>query len=122
MSEQQKLIAQQQTGLTIFSITFTIISILLGIYITWILSKIQIIKNDAKEIELEVQSMLEKKSEELYQRIQDADTNSIFKRLKEYPEEIQNVFSMLATRKISTIHFDFLKKQSILFKDTYNEI
>lgn len=116
LSQQQILIGQQQTWLVYFSIIFALVSIWLGWYITWISNKIKLaeerIKNSeesAKKIETELEWVLSWKTEVFYTRIQEAETRDIFKRLEKYPEEIDNVFSKLATRNISSIYFKFLK-------------
>ncbi|MFZ5341052.1 MAG: hypothetical protein ACOZBL_00305 [Patescibacteria group bacterium] len=44
-----------------------------------------------------------------YERIKEEETKDLFDRLKDYPEDINNMFSKLATRKLDEKYFIKLK-------------
>lgn len=113
--------SQQQNLLAIFAVLFTIIAVLLWAYISWISKKIEItlnmvkaVEESAKKTKSEIELTLEWKTDELYLRIQDAETKDIFQRLEKYPEEISNSFALLATRNINSSYFEFLKGKALM--------
>lgn len=58
-----------------------------------------VIDNSLKEVK-NIQEEIEKYPDKIYQKIINEETKYIFKRLNDYPEDIHNFFSKLATREI----------------------
>lgn len=85
-------------NLTIFSIIFTVIALILAIYVSLIERKIVKIHEGSREIKHAIENSVGT----LYNKLKTEETRSILRRLKEVPEDITNLGRSLLSRKLES--------------------
>jgi hypothetical protein len=109
-----------------FGIIITIISVLLGVYITKIERNIKSMKSDNEtllqkniKIRQELESLSDKITKDstgLYKIIHNEESNYILNRLISVPEDINNLFSSLTSRDLIEDNFLYLKEAFMQIK------
>ncbi len=113
-------LTNQSMVLWVFSIIFAIVWIILAYKVNEMLTKItkkteeisekeRIIEVKSKEIE-EIKNSIDNNIWDIHEKIVEKETEKIINRLTEYPEDISNFFSSLATRKIDENYYNYFIK------------
>lgn len=112
----------------IFGIVIAIFSIALSIYVSKIAKNVSNMKSDNElllqkniQIKTDLESLSEKITKDssgLYKIIQDEESNHLTQRLIAVPEDICNLFGILASRDLSDEHFLQLKEGYLQIKDS----
>lgn len=139
IENQQKLYNQTISGvstqldsasysLTIFGLLFTIIAILIGVYVTYVERKIVRISDENKEaliknqeIKKEVEELNRLIQEDIYNlflKIKKEETEYILQRLTKIPKDIANVLESLLSRDLSHDNYSTVKKAYFKLNDT----
>lgn len=92
--------------LGLFSIFFTICAVFLGLYLTYIFNRIRKIKIEVYR----TKKFIDGHSEDLYKRLERADTLSRLNRLVEVPEDIAHLESLLLSRDLLQEDFSILHR------------
>lgn len=97
-----------------------LVGIVLGIYITWQAKNVAIIEKQSEKIldnhlkiKKEVKILdedIKNNMKKLYNQLKEEETKALIERLHEVPEDIMNLFRILASRKISKKFFSQMKK------------
>jgi len=121
------LITTSDRCLAAFSLIFAVVVIGLGVYVTWLVGRVKIIKEASerllmthKDIEAEVTELNKSINEKLYLGILKAETEYIISRLQKVPEDIDNLFTKLVSRPLLRSHYASLKSSYMSLKNRHD--
>ena len=95
-----------------FGLFLTLLAIGLGVYVTWMQSRVKRISEQvdkkSKEIE-EIQNHINSGFDEFYKKIRRTDTANYVKRLESVPMDVANIIDIMLVRELEAEDFDVLK-------------
>jgi hypothetical protein len=113
--------------ITWVGIILSILAIGIGIYVTYLVNKVRVMRIDSKVL---MQSMIKVKGEveafqkeindasgKLFHQMRDEETTQILQRLNNVPDDIVHFGSLLLTRDLNKSHFDLLKTAFVQASD-----
>lgn len=113
-------IAASDRTMSVTGIILGIIAIVVGVYITWCTKKMQNLKMSVEQKEQDVirlkkvvdetNHQIQNDIEGLYDRLKMEETKSILNRLNNVPDDIVNVASILAIRKLDKKDYELLRR------------
>ena len=113
-------ISAVNTMLVAFTISLTVVGVLLGIYITWLQQKVSKMSKNIEQKEQKIISLAETVEETdrkihsdisgLYAQLRKEETMTLLRRLEEEPEDIMNLADLLLARPLDDNGFPILKR------------